>query len=352
MTRKHVTIHEVAARAGVSIATVSRALSGGSVSGETLERVENAVRELDYRQPTSRTVMHTGGKKCIGLVISSQVSPYYASMCEGITAEASRNGYQVLILNYPDGTDIGTITADLLELNPAGALLAGYMVENNGEQDRICSCLKRIQQVMPLVAIGPPIPGIECARLTSDPSQCVRKAISHLVTLGHRRIAFVGGNSQARFSLIRENAYYEEIRRFGCREDPAYVVQTGINAHAGELGIDIMLRNLQRKDYPTALFAINDLVALGAMRQLNRMGLKIPEDIAIVGCDNAFFTPYLTPSLTTVDLRPYEHGCSAAAELIMSVNAGHPISFSQSFESNLIVRESCGAALGMRSFEP
>lgn len=350
MSKKHATIHDVAQRAGVSIATVSRALSGGSIAAETQERVEAAVRELGYRQSGLRSVMRTGGKKCIGLVISSQESPYYASMCEGITAEAARNGYQVLTLNYPDGTSIATITADLLELNPAGALLAGYMVENNSEQDKIVACLKRIQQAMPLVAIGPPIPGIECARLTADPSQCVRKAINHLVTLGHRRIAFVGGDGQARFSTIRENAYYEEIRRFGCREDPAYVALTGTNAHAGELGIDIMLGNLKREDYPTAVFTINDLVALGAMRQLNRMGMKIPEDIAIVGCDNAFFTPYLTPSLTTVDLRPYEHGCSAIAELIMSINAGHPITFSQSFESNLIVRESCGAALGMRVF--
>ena len=112
MSKKHATIHDVAKRAGVSIATVSRALSGGSVAAETRERVEAAVRELDYRQSGIRSVMRTGGKKCIGLVISSQESPYYASMCEGITAEAARNGYQVLTLNYPDGTSIGTITDD------------------------------------------------------------------------------------------------------------------------------------------------------------------------------------------------------------------------------------------------
>ena len=87
------------------------------------------------------------------------------------------------------------------------------------------------------------------------------------------------------------------------------------------------------------------------MRHLQRNGISIPHDIALTGCDNTFFAPYLTPSLTTVDLHPYEHGRSAMAELIMSINAGHPISFNQSFESSLIVRESCGAALGVRTFE-
>ncbi len=350
MSEKQPTIVDVAREASVSTATVSRAMTGGSISAATREKVEAAMKRLRYRPGAARSGQKKGGDRCIAAVLSSQTSPYYASMCEGATAEAARSGYRLLVLSYPEGTGCETVANDLLELKPAGALLAGFAVESSFNQDLTRSCLQRIQQAMPLVAIGPPIEGIECARLTSDPSQCVRKAMAHLHMLGHRRIAFVGGDRSARFSIIRENAYYEEAARLGCAQDPTYVMLTGCNTQAGELGAGILLGNHQPKDYPTAIFAINDLVALGVMRQLHRSGLDVPRDMALVGCDNAFFAPYLTPSLTTVDLHPYEHGRSAMAELIMSITAGHPISFNQSFESSLIVRESCGAALGVREF--
>ena len=351
MNDRHPSMIDVAEKAGVSIATVSRALNGGSVSEATRKKVEEAVRLLEYPAGGARAFKSALPERCIALVMSSQVSPYYAAMCDGITAEAARSGYRLLNLCYPEGVSCETVTRDLLELEPAGALLAGFVVENCAAQDSIRVCLQRIQQAMPLVAIGPPIEGIECARLTADPSRCIRKTMAHLAMLGHRRIAFVGGDRSARFSVIRENAYYEEVERLHCVSDPMYVMLTGCNAQAGELGVSILLGNRARKDYPTAIVAINDLVALGVMRQLQRSGLSIPGDIALTGCDNAFFAPYLTPSLTTVDLHPFEHGRSAVAELIMSINAGHPISFNQSFESTLIVRESCGAALGVRTFE-
>ncbi len=351
MNEKQPTIHDVAREANVSIATVSRVLSGGSASEASRRKVRAAMEQLNYRPGSIRAARRSDSQRCIAAVLSPQTSPYYAAMCEGITAEAARNGYKVLVLSYPEGTSCETVTADLMELQPAGTLLAGFAVESSISQDVTRACLQRIQQAMPLVAIGPPIEGIECARLTSDPSQCVRKAMAHLAMLGHRRIAFVGGDRGARFSVIREGAYYEEAERLGCVRDPRYVMITGCNSQGGELGVSILLGNLQRTEYPTAIFAINDLTALGALRELQRSGLKVPDDIALVGCDNAFFAPYLSPSLTTVDLHPVEHGRAAVAELIMSINAGHPISFNQTFESSLIVRESCGAALGVRHFE-
>jgi len=342
---KPVTIHDVAREAGVSIATVSRALSGGSVSAGAREKVDAAIRAVGY--------VSTGGQnatRIIAMVLSAQTSPYYASMGEGATAEAARAGYLPVIYSYPEGGRIEQVTNDLLANRPAGALLAGAAVESSEGLEQTRACLMRIQQVMPLVAIGPPIDGIECARLTADPSQCVRKSMAHLTLLGHRRIAFVGGDRSARFSIIRENAYNEEADRYGCVRRPEYTALTGCTALAGELGINVMLGSLERKDYPTALFAINDLVALGAMRQLHRLGLKVPEDIAVVGCDNTFFAPYLTPALTTVDLHPRAHGRGAMAELIASIQGSRTMSFNDNVDCSLVVRESCGAYLGQRTF--
>ena len=349
MKEKQPTIIDVAKKAGVSVATVSRALTGGSVSVVSRQKVETAMRELNYQPGSIRASSRTMGERYIAIVISTQTNPYYAAMCEGMTAEAARSGYRLLALNYPESTSIESVTGDLLNLKPAGVLLAGYVVENSMDQDTIRDCLLRLQQNMPLVAIGPPIEGIECARLNADPGHHVRKSMAHLYTLGHRRIAFVGGDRTDRCSISREKAYCEEVQRLGCRVDPLYAVLTGSTPAAGELGVSILLANHDKKDYPTAILTFNDMTALGALRQLQRMGFRVPADMALVGCDNAFFAPYLSPSLTTVDLHAYEHGRSAIAELIMSINAGHPISFNQSFESSLIVRESCGALPGSRN---
>ncbi len=346
-----VTIMDVARKAGVSIATVSRALSGGSVSQQAREKVEEAARLLDYHPSGIRHMEHAGMERTIAMVISSQTSPYYAALGDGCAAEAARGGYRLVALTYPEGTGVNTVTNDLLEMHPVGALLAGFAVESETGQEVTRACLEKLQQEMPLVAIGPPIEGIACARLTSDPSQCVRKAMAHLTMLGHRRIGFVGGDPSARFAVIRENAYKEEVARLNCLSESRYILRTGCNAPAGELGMGILLGNLRREEYPTAVFCINDLVALGAMREILKSGLQIPGDMAVVGCDNAYFAPYLNPSLTTVDLHPYDHGRVAMAELIMSINAGHPISFNQSFESSLIVRESCGASMGVRTLK-
>lgn len=342
MREKETTIHDVAREAGVSIATVSRALSGGPVSVAAREKVEAAIRTVGYTVPGGK-----GNARTIAVVINSQSNPYYASMCQGVTEEAARAGYLPVFYSYPEGTKCDQAVSDLLAARPAGVLLAGWMVENE-ELDQTRSCLQRLQQAMPLVAIGPPVDGLECARLTSDPSQCVRKSLAHLAMLGHKRIAFVGGDRTARFSNIRERTYLEEAERLGLTLRPDYVRLTGCTAPAGELGINMLLGGLGRSEYPTAVFCINDLTALGAMRQLHRLGLRVPEDMAVVGCDNTFFAPFLTPSLTTVDLHPRAHGKAAVAELIASIQRGRAISFNDNVEASLVVRESCGAHLGVR----
>lgn len=346
MNDKSPTIYDVAEHAGVSIATVSRVLSGGSASAGARAKVEEAISALGYKSVAAKQ-----DNRVIAMVLSSQQNPYYASLCTGASSEAVRAGYLPMLYSYPDTTPIERITEDLLANRPAGVLLAGFAVESLTRQEQTRTCLRRLQQTLPLVAIGPPIEGLECGTLTSDPSQCVHKSMAHLTMLGHRRIAFIGGDRSASFSNIRENAYHEEVQQHGCAVRQDYVALTGCTVPAGELAVNMLLGSLETKDYPTAIFAVNDLVALGAISQLHRHHIRIPEDIAIVGCDNAFFAPSITPSLTTVDLHPRTHGCTAMAELIAAIQGNRMISFNNNVECSLIIRESCGAHLGVRHFE-
>ena len=137
------------------------------------------------------------------------------------------------------------------------------------------------------------------------------------------------------------------MERLGLPADLEISTDAGFTPQAGELCVNRLLSATPEPDRPTALIAINDLVALGALRQLQRMGLRVPRDMALIGCDNQFFTPFLDPPLTTVDLHPFDHGVSAVEELIGALRGGTAI-YSQIRECSLIVRESCGALLGPR----
>ena len=348
MEPRAATIHDVAALAGVSLATVSRVLSGGSASAAAREKVEAAARQLGYRKSGAEKKSEAGHDHALALVISDLTNPYYSMLCDGAEQAARRVGWP-LILCQPEfaGAEDAEMES-LLRLPVSGAVVVGAAMEQ-GDLEEIRKRLCRIAQRLPIVTIGPRVEGVSCVNITSDLSLSVRKSLAHLVTLGHRRIAFIGGSGGMRSSSTRRRAYYEEMERLGLPSDREMRTDAGFTPQAGEFCVNRLFSGATLEKRPTAIIAINDLVALGALRQLQRIGLRVPEDVALIGCDNQFFTPYLNPSLTTVDLHPFDHGVTAVEELIASLKGGGG-SYSQIRECSLIVRESCGAMLGARSF--
>ena len=349
MKDKNPTIVDVAGRAGLSIATVSRVLSGGSASEEARRRVEDAVQSLGYQPQKSPRKPETRQSTTLALVISDLTNPYYAALCAGAEEAARRNGYSLLVYQTALTGWMEPLIAERVASLPAcGAVLVGSTVES-GSAEEIYTRLSRISQAMPIVTIGPRVEGLQCVNITSDLSLSVRKSIAHLRTLGHRRISFIGG-SGGRSSSARRRAYYEEMARLDLPSDRETVSDAGFTPQAGESCISRLLSGTPQNAWPTAIIAINDLVALGALRQLNRLHIRVPEDMALIGCDNQFFAPFLNPPLTTVDLHPFDHGTLAVNELIGALR-GDTSAYSQIRECSLIVRESCGALLGRKEIK-
>ena len=349
MEPKVATINDVARLAEVSVATVSRVLSGGSASPAARERVEAAVKALNYRRLTADRKGETPRDHALALIISDLTNPYYELMCAGAEQAARRAGWPLIVCQpeFGSGPEDGAVDS-VCRLPVSGAVVVGAAMEQ-GDAEAVRRRLTRIAQRMPIVTIGPRVEGVNCVNITSDLSLSVRKSLAHLVTLGHRRISFIGGSGGMRSSSARRRAYYEEMERLGLPADREKRTDAGFTPQAGEICVNRLFSGATADTRPTAIIAINDLVALGALKQLQRMGLRVPEDVALIGCDNQFFTPYLNPSLTTVDLHPFDHGVSAVEELIGSMNGGGG-AYSQIRECSLIVRESCGAMLGVRSF--
>lgn len=342
MQEKQATIYDVAEKAGVSIATVSRAMSGGSISAKSRRKVEKAMEELDYLPLSSRVAATKNERRSLGLVVGDMNNPYCSALVRGAEEEAARYGYALELYIHPtDSVSNEMMIRRILEHRPAGIALTGGLVED-GPPERILRNLDRLQKEMQVVTIGPPLEGTPCINIYSDARECIRKSTTHLINLGHRNIAFIGGSPEVRLSDSRRQAYFLAMENAGVSPKECRFYGTGFTAQTGETGVSQMIASLKGRELPTAIVAINDMTALGAMRQLQRMGLRVPEDVAVIGCDNVFFSSYLNPPLTTVDLHADVRGRTVMASLVHALR-GDTLPYDRLLESSLVVRESCGA---------
>ena len=336
---EHTTIFDIAREAGVSIATVSRVISGNaSVRAETRERVMAVVAKYNFRPSMVATGLSRKKTHTIGIILPLLANPFYSMMCVALQLEAERLNYSTLLFQIPRGAILQQEFLDqLIARRLDGVIFSGDVTDDASSASALEGMFK-LRRQMPLVAINlrEVTPELPC--LVTELAACSRLAIRHLTKLGHRRIALIGGVGAAQLPNTREQGYLSEIERLGLEP---YPMTAGEDASGGEACVTGLFAQLSGREPPTALVAFNDLVALGALRQLKRMHLRVPDDIALVGCDNQFFAPYADPPLTTLDLH-IEETCRLAMNLLVSTQTANLDAFAQHFEPTLIVRSSCG----------
>jgi len=345
---KRVTIYDIAREAGVSTATVTRVVRGdGNVRPATREKVQRVIDAHAYTPSASAQHLEGGTTRSIAIVLPTVSNLYFTAIYDAAYWEAERNGYTTALFQTRENRPISRELVDeLIRRRMDGVLFVGSIWSTDRRD--LNDALARLKHHMPVAAICPPGVDLDCIRIQSDLVSCSRLPVRHLNALGHRRIAFIGGSMLLKDSSKRGENFLEELRALGLADDPAYHVDAGYDSEGGERAVLRMLSSLDKGRWPTALIAFNDPVAIGAMKQLKQMGLRLPDDMAIIGCDNQFFCPYTDPPLTSVDLHPEELAKSAMRELLVA-REGTAISIMR--ESTLIVRESCGAALGYRKMD-
>ena len=349
MGNERTTIYDIAKEAGVSPATVSRVMMGRSnVSFETREKVQQVVDRHHFTPSSLAQGLLRKQSLTLGFILPGVTHPYYAEMFTGAYDEAARLGYALILFRLAQNEQFSqTFMKQIASRRLDGMILSGGVVEST-PTEKLVPMLQALRCTMPLVTICPPIPGVDLINIYSDLSSSVRQSLRHLFNLGHRRIAFLGGSFESRSAGERELGFLDEMKNLGL---PAvYRHEAGHTPEAGQLGVLKLFSPLGTRQCPTALICINDLVALGALRQLRDMGLRVPDDVAVIGCDNQFFSAYTFPPLTTVDLHPAEHGTVAVQQLVGALT-DEPVAFSQLRPATLIVRESCGVSLGARNFD-
>ncbi len=330
------TIKDVAERAGVGIATVSRTLHNSArLRPETAERVRRAIAELNYRPNTNAQSLATGRSHMLGLVVSDISNPFFPGLVKAFEEVAVGNGYDVFVAstNY-DPARTALCVQRMIERK-----LDGVAIMTSEMDRRLTDSFAR--RKVPLVFLDVGKPGRGVSNVKIDYAKGIAQAVAHLRGLGHRRIAFLSGPVNLRSAWERREAFLEQLNEPGAGGTDETMIEEG--NHKVDGGLAAMLRLLARRPHPTAVLASNDLTAIGALRAIRQSGLQVPGDISVVGFDDIQMAEFTEPPLTTVRLQQSEVAslaCNALMQLIRTPGMGSELGVSTS----LVVRFSTARA--------
>ncbi|WP_402377096.1 LacI family DNA-binding transcriptional regulator [Isoptericola rhizosphaerae] len=328
-----VTISDVARVAGVSVATVSKVVNHRyGVAPSTAERVLGVVAELGYESSLVARSLRRQSTNVVGVLVA-EFEPYSTELLKGISSAVDGTGYELLA--YSGGTDGGAITGwerrSLSRL--AGTLIDAAIVvtptmvlsEANG---------------IPVVAIDPHTGPEGTHTVDSDNTTGAREAVEHLLALGHRRIAHLGGRPDLESARLRELGYRQALEAAGLTVDQSLIRVGGYRPNTADTPARELLAP-SRGERPTAVFAANDQSAIHVIEVAHDLGLRVPEDLSVVGFDNVPESLTTTPALTTVSQPLHEMG-TEALRMVLDLLEGAPREQHLRLPTSLVARGSTG----------
>jgi DNA-binding LacI/PurR family transcriptional regulator len=309
-------IRDVAKRAKVSIATVSRTINNpAAVDPVTAERVRRAVEELRYFPDSQARSLVSGRSRILGLIVSDITNPFFPELIKGFEDVAVHRGYEIMVssTNY-DSARMALCVRRLLERKVEGvAIMTSEM-----DQPLIDQLVRR---KVPTVFLDVGSVHELISNIQVDYASGINQAVKHLLQLGHSRIGFISGPLGLTSARIRRTAFLECLARTGILEDEQLVTE---GDHTIDGGLDAMTRLLEASRPPTAVLCSNDLTAIGALRAVRRKGLSVPKDVSVIGFDDIHFAEFTEPPLTTVALSRRELAEKAIQALLQHIEPQEP----------------------------
>jgi LacI family transcriptional regulator len=338
-----VTLEDISKVTGFSVPTVSRVLSNSRypVSATTRQRILEVAQALGYRPNLSARSLRTDRTHTIGILVDDVMSPFVPPIVRGIQDHLIAHGFLSLIVNSDWNPDFEHAAIEsLLSRGVDGIIFVEY------SHLAVNAALEQSQK--PHLFVHRLFSGSIKNSIVPDDYHNACLAVRHLLSLGHRRIAYIHGPDNWHSARERLAGYRDELPKHGIAFDPA-LVQPG--DWEFDSGYAAARRLLELAERPLALFAANDLMALGAIYGFQDAGLAVPTDIAVVGYDNRDFARIFRPNITTVSLPAYEMGRTAAELLLDQLTAGKWEREEIKIKGQLYVRESCGAGAALRTQE-
>jgi DNA-binding LacI/PurR family transcriptional regulator len=328
---------DIAREANVSQSTVSRVLNNSPrISEATRQRVREAMARLGYSPNAAARTLTTGRSNLIGLVVSNITNPFYPEVIEAVVATAAKEDYNVVLCNAQENWELQSAHLELLiEHQVDGAILTSSLLDSELRLAKMA--LDRI----PLVMVNRTVNGFSVDSVHLDNTEAGRIVARHLAKLGHRRLGFVGGRQETSTNTDRLAGFRQALTELGIELSPEHVVH---GAFTYDSGYASACQLIALSDRPSALFCANDLIALGVMDAVYDAGLRVPQDVAIVGVDDVAAASLRPLALTTVRQPAAEMGSRAVKLLLERFRdgrQGEPLEIV--LRPKLIVRRTCGA---------
>jgi len=331
-SNRRVTIEDVAAEAGVSIATVSRVMHNkDGVSPTTFSRVQEIIDRLGYESSLVARSLRSRRTNVLGFSVN-EIEPYSAELLKGAARAVHGSGYELIV--YAGGHS-GPETAgwERRHLSRLGGTLTDGTV-------LVTPQVLDVDTGTPVVAVDPHIGASSFPTVASDSLTGAITATEFLISLGHRRIGHLSGRPDLRSSELREEGYRQALEMAGLPFDPDLVLVGGYNPDTAR---EPARRLLTLDDPPTAIFAANDLSAIQTMTVAGELGIGVPADLSVIGFDNVPESVLAEPALTTIDHSIQDQGYEAALMLIRIINDPESGRTDVRLPTRLVVRQSCAA---------
>lgn len=332
-----VTIRDIASLAGVSPATVSRYLNGHiTVREETRFRIDDAVRRLNYKPNYLARSLVRKETQTIGVIIPDILNPYYSGLARGVEDEAQGTGWSVVLCNSDNKMEKELSYLEMLEYKQVDGIVLVSSAQSGQHLQKL------LDRKVALVLASRQVDGVQVDSVIVANTKGAYEATRHLIRLGHTRIAAITGNLHIRTGRERLEGYRQAMSEAGIPVDERLIATVGDFQREG--GYSAMMRLLRRSPWPTAVFAANDLIAVGAMAAIDARGGVVPGDVAVVGFDGIPLGELVRPRLTTMSVQPRTIGKMACRLLLDRVARGkNPPPRRVMVDARLEIRDSCGA---------
>ncbi|MCP5381170.1 MAG: LacI family DNA-binding transcriptional regulator [Kordiimonadaceae bacterium] len=323
------TIRDVSKIAGVSVATVSRTLSKpDKVSAKTREIVNAAILETNYKPDILARNFRTRKSSTIVVLVPDIANPFFSRVIRGIEQTAQSLGYAVLLGDTQGDLERESTYANMVNTSQAEGIIqldSHNPFENNSDVPIVnaCDCVR-----------GTDMPTIEL-----DNAAAARKMTDYLISLGHKNIAIITGPLDSTITQDRLNGYKEALKKSGIKFKPENINVGDYSFRSGMTATRLLMKN---RIPPSAIFCMNDEMAIGTIKQVKLMGLKVPDDISVAGFDNISFAEYCDPPLTTISQPAEEFGSKAMSTLYRIINQEGTIKKNIFLDFDLIIRNSTG----------
>ncbi len=325
------TIKDVAERAGVSVATVSRVLNTpDAVKERTRQQVLNAIDELQYSPNFLGRNLRMMETKRILVVLNTISNQFFSRVVRGIEERAQEEKYAVMICTTRGNQESMESYVHMLQTRAVDGMI---LTTHELRDEAIVTLSKRF----PVICACEPVQDPRLTCVSIDDEKAGEDAVRFLLDRGKRRIALFGGGTYTYSSVLRERGYRKALQEAGIPVDETLIYSEGLTFKAGVRAASRLLR--EQPELPDAIFAFSDSTAIGAMKELNNHGVQVPRDISVIGFDNTAVSEMYIPSITTVAQPKYTMGFTAMDLLIQKINGTTDVS-NQILSHEIIIRDS------------